>query len=101
MLSLSFITLDPATGRLELLAGNPGPNIVECRLITLTIRDLATGGATTLFLRPAPDPITWMYPRAFIEPGLTVGIYVINGITPSKIVSAEAHYIEFDKRATI
>jgi hypothetical protein len=76
---------------------NQGRNIVQLRRILLC---LSSGvGSTILFLRPAPDSITWTYSSAFIEPGLTALFYNLSGVAAGSIVQAQAEYIEIEGRS--
>lgn len=105
MLTLSLLPLDPPTHvsqRMQLLAHNHGTNVIDCYLIELTVIDLLRDTSYGLFLRPPPSTPAWDYPRSIIEPGLGVGIHVLSGIRLFEhVVTAKAHYIEVDKRATL
>lgn len=76
---------------------NQGRNIVHIRRILLCY----TSGAstTTLYLRPPPDAISWTYPRAYIEPGLTALYYMLNNVPAGNIVQAQAEYVELEGRS--
>jgi hypothetical protein len=77
---------------------NQGRNIVQIRRILLCSTSPG-GGSSILFLRPPPDQITWTYPSAFIEPGLTALYYSWNNIPAGRIVQAQAEYIELEGRS--
>jgi hypothetical protein len=51
-----------------------------------------------LYLRPSPDSISWTYPSAFLETGITALYYTLN-VSNAKIVQAQAEYIEIEGRA--
>ncbi len=51
-----------------------------------------------LYLRPPNDPISWIYPSAFLETGITALYYQLNA-AKVKIVQAQAEYIEIDGRS--
>jgi hypothetical protein len=76
---------------------NQGRNIVRMRRILLCYT--GQGGTTTLYLRPSPDPISWIYPSAFLETGITALYYQLNNIAAGAIVQAQAEYIEVDGRS--
>jgi len=72
---------------------NQGRNIVQLRRILLCY-----GAGGTLYLRPPPDSISWSYPSAFLEPGITALFY---SFTPpaGSAVQAQAEYIEIEARS--
>ncbi|HXU46021.1 MAG TPA: hypothetical protein VN783_10885 [Thermoanaerobaculia bacterium] len=76
---------------------NQGRNVVLLRRILLCLT--AGSGSAVLFLRPAPDPISWSYPSAYLEPGITALFYSLNGISAGKIVMAQAEYVEIEGRS--
>jgi hypothetical protein len=76
---------------------NQGRNIVQLRRVLLCSA-LPGGGSWVLFLRPSPDQISWVYPSAFVEPGLTALLYTLSGASAGSIVQAQAEYIELDGR---
>lgn len=77
---------------------NQGRNIVQIRRILLcyTRQGVGTG---TLYLRAAPDPISWIYPSTFLETGLTALYYQLNNVAAGTIVQAQAEYMEIDGRS--
>ena len=77
---------------------NQGKNAVEIRRILLCLSPPG-GGTTTMYLRAAPQPITWTYPLTYLEQGITALFYQLNSLPPGTIVQAQAEYIEFDGRS--
>lgn len=75
---------------------NQGRNIVMIRRILLCYT--TNGGWGMLYLRPPPDPISWTYPSAYLETGITALYYKLNA-SNAKIVQAQAEYIEIDGRS--
>jgi hypothetical protein len=76
---------------------NQGRNIVMIRRILLCYTTPA-GGWGMLYLRPAPDPIAWTYPSAFLETGITALYYSLS-VANINITQAQAEYIEIEGRA--
>ena len=76
---------------------NQGRNIVLIRRILLCYSRPGTTGM--LYLRAAPDPISWIYPSTYLEPGLTALYYQLNNLAKGTIVQAQAEYIEIDGRS--
>jgi len=76
---------------------NQGRNIVLIRRILLCYTTPG-GGWGMLFLRPAPDPITWTYPSAFLETGTTALYFTLN-VANINITQAQAEYIEIEGRS--
>jgi hypothetical protein len=58
-----------------------------------------TGGTTTLYLRAAPDQITWIYPTTYLETGITALYYILNNLQAGTIVQAQAECVEIDGRS--
>jgi len=81
----------------HLYVKNQGRNIVMIRRILLCYTT-TTGGTTVLYLRAAPDAISWTYPSKFLETGLEALYYTLN-IPNLKLVEAQAEYIEIDGRS--
>ncbi len=75
---------------------NQGRNIVMIRRILLCYT--TTGGWGMLYLRPPPDGISWTYPSAFLETGITALYYKLTA-SNAKIVQAQAEYVEIDGRS--
>lgn len=81
----------------RLYVQNQGRNILMMRRILLCYT--TTGGSWgMLYLRPPSDPISWVYPSAFLEPGITALYYQLNAANV-QIVQAQAEYIEIDGRS--
>ena len=80
-----------------LYVANQGQNIALIRRILLSAAH--GGGATTWYLRPPPDPITWLYPLAYLEPGITALYYRLTNVSPGTIVQAQAEYVEIECRS--
>jgi hypothetical protein len=77
--------------------GNQGRNIA---LITRILLCMSHAGATTvLYLRSPPNPISWMYPSAYLEPGITATYYIWNGLAVGSLVQAQAEYVEIEGRS--
>jgi hypothetical protein len=80
-----------------LSVGNQGRNIA---LISRILLCMSHAGATTvLYLRAPPNPISWMYPSAYLEPGITATYYIWNGLAAGSIVQAQAEYVEIEGRS--
>jgi hypothetical protein len=75
---------------------NQGRNIVMIRRILLCYT--TPGGWGMLYLRPAPDPITWIYPSGFLETGIMALYYTLNAGNVT-ITQAQAEYIEIEGRS--
>jgi hypothetical protein len=76
---------------------NQGKNAIEIRRILLCRQ--TNGGTSTLYLRAAPQQITWTYPLTYLEQGITALFYRLNNLPDGTIVQAQAEYIEFDGRS--
>lgn len=81
----------------NLYVQNQGRNIVMIRRILLCYTT-AGGGRVTLYLRPPPDAIGWIYPSGFLETGITALYYQLNAAN-ANLVQAQAEYIEIDGRS--
>ncbi len=81
----------------NLYVQNQGRNIVMIRRILLCYTS-TSGGTGVLYLRPPPDSISWIYPSAFLEGGITALYYQLN-TTNIQTVQAQAEYIEIDGRS--
>jgi hypothetical protein len=77
---------------------NQGRNIVLLRRILLCVSS-PNRGTTTLFLRPPPDAISWIYPSTYLETGLTATYYKLTNVPAGAVVQAQAEYIEIDGRS--
>jgi hypothetical protein len=76
---------------------NQGQNIVMIRRILLCYTTPG-GGWGMLYLRPAPDPIPWIYPSGFLETGMTALYYSLS-VPNINITQAQAEYIEIEGRS--
>lgn len=76
---------------------NQGKNIVLIRRILLCYTTTG-GGAGTLYLRAAPDAISWTYPSTYLETGITALFYTLS-VANVKIVQAQAEYVEIAGRS--
>ena len=81
-----------------LYVSNQGKNIVLIRRILLCIQ-YPNGGTLTLYLRAAPDQISWTYPSSYLETGITALYYTLNNLAAGAIVEAQAEYTEIDGRS--
>jgi hypothetical protein len=81
-----------------LYASNQGRNIVLIRRILLCYQTPG-GGTGTLYLRAAPDTISWTYPSTYLETGITALYYTLTGLAAGTIVQAQAEYTEIDARS--
>jgi hypothetical protein len=63
---------------------NQGKNTVEIRRILLCYQ--AGGVTVTLYLRAAPELITWTYPLTYLEQGITALFYQLIGLPAGTIV---------------
>ena len=91
------VSIVPSGANRLLYVQNQGRNIVMIRRILLCYTT-PNGGWGMLYLRPAPDPITWTYPSAFLETGTTALYYTLNAANIS-ITEAQAEYIEIEGRS--
>ena len=82
----------------NLYVENQGRNIVLIRRILLCY-ETQSGGTGTLYLRPPPDAISWIYPTSgFHETGITALYYQLN-VASARLVQAQAEYIEIEGRS--
>lgn len=81
-----------------LYVGNQGCNIVLIRRILLCAHS-PSGTTVVLYLRAPPDPISWVYPSTYLEPGITALYYNWSGLAAGSIVQAQAEYIEIEGRS--
>jgi hypothetical protein len=77
--------------------GNQGSNVVLIRRILLCMSQ--AGATSVLYLRAPPDPISWMYPSTYLEPGITATYYIWNGLAAASLVQAQAEYVEIEGRS--
>jgi hypothetical protein len=80
----------------SLYVQNQGRNIVLIRRILLCY-STATGSGM-LYLRPAPDGISWSYPSSYLEPGITAFYYSLT-VAGATSFQAQAEYIEIEGRS--
>jgi hypothetical protein len=76
---------------------NQGRNIIMMRRILLCYTT-STGATGILYLRPPTDPISWIYPSAFLETGI-MALYYQLSVSNVQIVEAQAEYIEIEGRS--
>jgi hypothetical protein len=77
--------------------GNQGRNIALISRILLCMSH--AGGTTVLYLRAPPNAISWIYPSAYLEPGITATYYIWNGLAAGSLVQAQAEYVEIEGRS--
>jgi hypothetical protein len=86
---------------------NQGTNICQITRIELCYVD-GEGNGGTMYLRPPPEPIAWMYPMNTLEPGLEANFYQLvepgadpadNGFPPGTTFQALVEYVEVFGRA--
>ena len=75
---------------------NQGRNIAAISRILLCYT--TESGSGTLYLRPPPRPISWTYPSATLEQGITALFYRL-GASNVTTVQAQAEYVEVDGRS--
>jgi hypothetical protein len=92
------VTVTKSGNNALLYLGNQGRNILLIRRILLCYFSPG-GGASTLYLRAAPDGITWIYPTTYLETGITALYYQLNNLPPGTTVQAQAEYIEIEGRS--
>jgi hypothetical protein len=80
-----------------LSVGNRGRNIALISRILLCASH--AGGTSVLYLRAPPNAISWTYPSAYLEPGITATYYIWNGLAAGSIVQAQAEYVEIEGRS--
>ncbi len=93
-----IVTFQKSGNNALLYVGNQGRSIVLLRRILLCFI-YPTGGATTMYLRPPPDPISWIYPLAYLETGITALYYHLTNLPAGAIVQAQAEYVEIEGRS--
>ncbi len=90
------VSIQKSRGTANLYVKNQGRNIVMIRRILLCYTTASGWGM--LYLRPPDAGISWIYPSAFLETGITALYYQLNA-SNAKIVQAQAEYIEIDGRS--
>lgn len=93
-----IVSIEKSGGKALLYLQNQGRNIVHIRRILLSAASPG-GGTTTLYLRAAPDTITWTYPSTYLEPGTSALYYTWKDISAGTIVQAQAEYVEIEGRS--
>lgn len=91
------VSISQSGSTANLYVRNQGRNIALIRRILLCYTT-SGGGWGVLYLRPPPDPITWIYPSMFLETGITALYYQLNA-SNAQIVQAQAEYIEIEGRS--
>jgi hypothetical protein len=76
---------------------NQGRNIALISRILLCMSH--AGASNVLYLRAPPNPVSWMYPSAYLEPGITATFYIWNGLAAGSLVQAQAEYVEIEGRS--
>jgi hypothetical protein len=90
------VSIEKYQSNFLLFVKNQGRNIVMIRRILLCYK--TANGVGTMYLRPAPDQITWEYPTAYLESGMTARFYTF-GASGVTLIQAQAEYIEIDGRS--
>lgn len=91
------VSIQKSGSTANLYVQNQGRNVVLIRRILLCYTT-SGGGWGMLYLRPPGDPISWIYPSAFLETGITALYYQLNAAN-AQIVQAQAEYIEIEGRS--
>jgi hypothetical protein len=91
------VSIQKSGSNANLYVQNQGRNAILIRRILLCYQ--RPGGTTTLFLRAAPQAITWMYPLTYLEQGITALFYQLTNLSAGTIVQAQAEYVEIDGRS--
>jgi hypothetical protein len=76
---------------------NQGSNTVLISRVLLCAS--YAGGETVLFLRAPPNLISWIYPSAYLEPGIAAEYYLWSGLPAGSLVQAQAEYVEIEGRS--
>ena len=92
------VTVTKVGANVTLYLHNQGKNVVLIRRIRLCLA-FAGGAITTMFLRAAPEGITWTYPLTYLEPGISALYFTLTAVTKGTIVQAQAEYIEIEGRS--
>jgi hypothetical protein len=90
------VSIEQSGSTANLYVQNQGRNIVMIRRILLCYSTPNSTG--TLYLRAAPDAISWIYPSTYLETGITALFYQLN-VANARLVQAQAEYVEFDARS--
>jgi hypothetical protein len=92
------VTIEITGTTARLYIRNQGRNAVEIRRILLCTAN-PDGFVRILFLRAAPEGITWIYPLAYLEQGINALFYEWNDLPSGATVQAQAEYVEFSGRS--
>jgi hypothetical protein len=92
-----IVSIEESASNAYLSVSNQGRNIVMIRRILLCYK--TAFGAGILYLRPPPDSISWIYPSAFLETGISALYYKLPISSYVQIVQAQAEYIEIAGRS--
>ena len=77
---------------------NNGHNpVLICRIFVCSTK-LNGQGSSMFALRPPPEPISWEFPKAIVEPGLLAHFFTLKNVAPGTIIQAQAQYVEFAQR---
>lgn len=90
------VSIQTSGSTANLYVQNRGRNIVLIRRVLLCYA--TESGWGTLYLRAAPDAISWVYPSTYLEQGITALYYQLN-VANARIVQAQAEYVEIDGRS--
>lgn len=91
------VTIQKSGSNALLYVQNQGRNAVLIRRILICYQ--TPNGTTTLYLRAAPQQITWVYPLSNLEQGITALFYQLSNLPAGTIVQAQAEYDEFEARS--
>jgi hypothetical protein len=91
------VSIQKSGSTFYLYVQNQGKSIVLIQRILLCYTT-PSGGWGVLYLRPPDNPISWLYPLAFLETGISALYYKINAAN-IQIVQAQAEYVEINGRA--
>lgn len=91
------VSIQKSGSNANLYVQNQGRNAILIRRILLCIQTPAV--TSILYLRAAPQGITWIYPLSNLEQGILALFYQLSNLPGGTIVQAQAEYIEFDGRS--
>jgi hypothetical protein len=91
------VTIQQSGSTALVYVDNQGRNIAMLQRILLCYTSPG-GGTGILYLRPPSQPISWIYPTAFLETGITALYYQLP-VSAGTTVQAQAEYIEFEARS--
>jgi hypothetical protein len=90
------VSLHKSGSNVTVSVTNQGRHVVLIRRILLCYS--RAGGQTILFLRAAPDQISWIYPSTYLEQGISATYYQLTNLPAGTSVSAQAEYLEINGR---